>query len=79
MWTTLLYVMVVVVAVPMESKAEEPSRPKRLIDNYHTQMVREINSLATLFPKSTMSNHDFAMQLFNKLRTTVRMDSVDVH
>ena len=42
-----------------------------IVRHYHTQMITDINDLATQYPKEKLSNTDFATQLYNKLSSKV--------
>ena len=46
---------------------------KEVVNNYHNQMVSDINTFGTLHPKGTLSNADFPSQLYNKLITKVKL------
>ena len=45
---------------------------KEVVNNYHNQMVSDVNAFGTLHSKGTLSNSDFTSQLYTKRTTKVK-------
>ena len=52
-------------------KSKMKAIDNEVVKNYHSQMVRDINTTGTLHPKGSLSNADFSSQLFSKLTSKV--------